>query len=94
MEAFKYTFSKPGACNAAINYYRMAPKSRTKGPRHSIGKIEKPVLLIWVSVPIDNQAVSPVSTQNALSCATWNNWVNKKTIVTLLTHIILTVITY
>ena len=45
LEAFKYNFSQPGACTAAINYYRNifnAPKSR-----HS-EKIEKPVLVIWV----------------------------------------------
>ena len=53
MEAFKYTFSKPGACRAAVNYYRMLPKSRRKASHHSIGEIEKPVLLIWVSVPVD-----------------------------------------
>ena len=43
MEAFKYNFSQPGACTAAINYYRhliqMPPYSE---------KIEKPVLVIWV----------------------------------------------
>jgi len=53
METFKYTFSKPGACRAAINYYRMLPKSRREALHCSIGKIEKPVLLIWVSVPAD-----------------------------------------
>ena len=67
MEAFKYTFSKPGACRAAVNYYRMLPKSRRKALHHSIGKIEKPVLLIWVSVPVDIPIKPPSTVCNSWS---------------------------
>ncbi|XP_065906176.1 epoxide hydrolase 4-like [Dysidea avara] len=47
MEAFKYTFSKPGAFTAAINYHRNAFKSTGRAFRRSSDKVEKPVLLIW-----------------------------------------------
>ena len=50
METFKYTFSKPGACTAALNYYRMVFKTRARTAHRSNDKIEKPILLIWVSV--------------------------------------------
>ncbi|XP_065906177.1 epoxide hydrolase 4-like [Dysidea avara] len=47
METFKYTFSKPGACTAALNYYRMVFKTRARTAHRSNDKIEKPILLIW-----------------------------------------------
>ena len=46
MEAFKYNFSQPGACSAAVNYYRHLFRNPPR-PRHN-EKIEKPVLVIWV----------------------------------------------
>ena len=49
MEAFKYVFSQPGALTAAINYYRNMFKIREKPVSNSrSGKVEKPVLIIWV----------------------------------------------
>ena len=46
IEAFKYTFSQPGACTAAVNYYRNLSLTSSR-PRHNV-KIETPVLIIWV----------------------------------------------
>ena len=50
MEAFKYVFSQPGALTAAINYYRNMFKVREKltNANSYSGKVEKPVLIIWV----------------------------------------------
>lgn len=51
LEAFKYNFSQPGACTAAINYYRNLFSDAR--PRHT-EKIEKPVLVIWVCMYLCN----------------------------------------
>ena len=48
IEAFKYVFSRPGALTAAINYYRNMFKIREKLVNSKSGKVEKPVLIIWV----------------------------------------------
>ena len=48
MEAFKYTFSKPGALTAALNYHRNAFKSTGRTLPRSSDKVEKPILMIWV----------------------------------------------
>ena len=45
LEAYKYTFSQPGALTAPINYYRCLPHQ----PKPSQQPIELPVLVIWVS---------------------------------------------
>ena len=49
MEAYKFTFSQPGALTPPINYYRnifnRVQKDKTSAPR----TIDIPVLLIWVS---------------------------------------------
>ena len=50
MEAFKYTFSQPGAFTAAMNYHRNAFNSAMKVAHSNSAKIEKPILLIWVSI--------------------------------------------
>lgn len=58
LEAYKYTFSKPGALTAPINYYRCMMNSRSKAAGKTSGavsngvlsKISIPTLLIWVSV--------------------------------------------
>ena len=50
MEAFKYTFSQPGAFTAAINYHRNGFNSSVKEVNSNSPKIEKPILLIWVSI--------------------------------------------
>ena len=52
MEAFLYTFSQPGACRAAMNYYRNMFKVRDKKGQLR-DKVEKPILLIWVSASCD-----------------------------------------
>ena len=48
IEAYKYNFSQPGACTAAINYYRNLSLVSSR-PRHNV-KIEIPVLMIWVCI--------------------------------------------
>jgi len=50
MEAFKYTFSKPGALTAALNYHRNAFKSTGRTLPRSSDKVEKPILMIWVRI--------------------------------------------
>ena len=48
IEAYKYNFSQPGACTAAVNYYRNLSLVSSR-PRHKV-KIETPVLVIWVCI--------------------------------------------
>lgn len=55
LEAYKYTFSKPGALTGPINYYRCMLKNQSKGARNASAvsngmppKITIPTLLIWV----------------------------------------------
>ena len=50
MEAFKYTFSQPGAFTAAINYHQNGFNSSIKEVNSDHPKIEKQILLIWVSI--------------------------------------------
>ena len=60
MEAFKYAFSQPGALTAAINYHRNMFKVReklTNSDRYS-GKVEKPVLIIWVCCTLIRNSVA------------------------------------
>lgn len=52
LEAYKFTFSQPGALNAAINYYRCMMSSRKKEKQEkqeeALKKIKIPTLIIWV----------------------------------------------
>ena len=54
MEAFKYTFSQPGAFTAALNYHRNGFSAAIKEATSNTAKIEKPILLIWVSASHDH----------------------------------------
>ena len=47
IEAYKYTFSQPGAFTPPINYYRNMEEIENAG--ENWGPIEVPTLLIWVS---------------------------------------------
>ena len=60
VEAFKYVFSQPGALTAAINYYRNMFKVREKLTRNNSysGKVEKPVLIIWVCCTLIRNCVA------------------------------------
>ncbi len=53
IEAFLYTFSRPGALTAAINYYRCMFKMEKKRAIDTAPppkKIEVPSLVIWVMI--------------------------------------------
>ena len=49
VEAYKYTFSQPGALTAALNYYRCIFQQRREARRAPMKNIEVPTLIIWVS---------------------------------------------
>ena len=51
MEAYKYTYSQPGALTAYVNYYR-AMFTQKRAKRSSQKMIETPTLLIWVYTSI------------------------------------------
>ena len=67
MEAFKYTFSTPGAFTAAINYHRNAFRSTGRALRRSNDKVEKPILLIWVRT-LDDHIYSTVDPGSLTVC--------------------------
>ena len=47
IEAYKYTFSQPGAFTPPLNYYRAIMRNPARSPKSD--PIEVPCLLIWVS---------------------------------------------
>lgn len=48
IEAYKYTFSRPGALTAALNYYRSMFSGTSHLKKQSRQLIEVPTLIIWV----------------------------------------------
>ena len=49
VEAYKYTFSQPGALTAALNYYRCMLQQRREAAKAPLKKtIDVPTLIIWV----------------------------------------------
>ena len=53
IEAYKYTFSQPGALTAPLNYYRcMLQRRREMGKASAKKTIEVPTLIIWVSTKL------------------------------------------
>ena len=49
MEAYKFTFSQPGALTPPINYIRNVFSAVSKGKTQAPRTIDIPVLLLWVS---------------------------------------------
>ena len=47
VEAYKYTFSQPGALTAPLNYYRCMLQRRRELGKASAKNIEVPTLIIW-----------------------------------------------
>ena len=52
VEAYKYTFSKPGALTAPLNYYRALFNTRCSLSSTTRKTIDVPTLIIWVSVRV------------------------------------------
>ena len=53
LEAYKYTFSRPNALTAAVNYYRcMMNSKKKKNQEESLKKTTVPTLIIWVLIYI------------------------------------------
>ena len=49
VDAYKYTFSQPGALTASLNYHRCMLPQREKTSAPLKNSIDVPTLIIWVS---------------------------------------------